>query len=64
VFRIGVAFDPRLANADTLCRTIAALYAFWRGPLELHKLRTVHVAAECAPVIRPARFGSILAVDT
>ena len=46
VLRIGIAFDRSLMCADAVCRVIAALRAFVRCPVNLHKHPVVNVGPE------------------
>jgi len=43
--RIRITFDPCLANADTLCRTISLL-SFRAFTIQLHKHRVINVTTE------------------
>src|SRR5262245_36617042 len=48
VCRIGFAFDPRLADANALTGTIAALGAFGSFAIQFHKHGVIDVGAESA----------------
>jgi hypothetical protein len=45
---IRIAFDPFLAGTCAFCWRVAALGAFRRGTVNLHKLGVIHIAAEGA----------------
>jgi hypothetical protein len=45
---IGIAFDPRLASTDTLCRAVATLGAFRCRAVHLNQHRTINVGTERA----------------
>ncbi len=48
VRRVGIAFDLFLLRASAFRRAVAALGAFGRRAVNLHKLRIVDIRAECA----------------
>lgn len=48
MIKIRIAFDPRLASANTLCRAVATLGAFRRRAVHLDQHRVINVRAERA----------------
>src|SRR3984893_4107731 len=48
MLRVGIAFDPFFLRADAFCRTVAALGAFWRHPIDFHEHRLINIGAESA----------------